>query len=378
MAEGGQDVFNLSSMRESLVSTEEKLTSVREKLTSTILKHPSIGKGEQIARFTVLSWNIFGQTHQGYAGCRSHLVPRVLKESGADVLLLQETKQKSIELKPSYKDLCVGKEDVRVLYDSDIFEKHEDCEVSLLNWEKMQQGKKMKKEGKKMQEEGEEMQEEGEETQEEWEEMQEEGEEMQEGEEIQEEWEEMQEKGKKMRQEGKRMQKKGKKLQEDAKKIAKRMVAFRLKHRSTGKKIVFMSFHNIRMAGDVLKAKRTKEFCQVVSETAVNEHALVVAGTDLNCEVHSLKLFDAPECFCGMVRVPEYTMTQRRQKQGKKRIDYFVSAWPDNITVEDHVSVLDPPKFSTHDVTKCPCEVCHDHDPLLYKLSVSSVQVPFP
>ena len=158
-------------------------------------------------------------------------------------------------------------------------------------------------------------------------------------------------------------------LQAEQRMYGERVAAVRLKHKATGKIIIFMSFHNKYKSGKV--QEMATKFCRMVHRAArMQENALVVAGADLNCTDFS----------CHGVHIPEYVPTNRRHRV----IDYYVSAWPDNIWVEDLI-------VSAHNIFENDFVCQHierlqdivpysfqdyinslDHDPLVYRLRVVS------
>ena len=106
-----------------------------------------------------------------------------------------------------------------------------------------------------------------------------------------------------------------------------RVAVVRLRHRPTGKGIVFLSFHNIRTSGDV-KGTATG-FCEIVQRIAEHEKLPVVAGADLNC-----KGFES-----GKTRVPEYELTSRR----RSKVDFFLHSstpFPGVVSFKGSVSAL--------------------------------------
>lgn len=149
-------------------------------------------------------------------------------------------------------------------------------------------------------------------------------------------------------------------------------ITFQLEHRKTGKKIVFMLFNNNdNYAEEEWTKRRAEGLCKIMSRTAVEKKMLVVAGTDLHvsCEDFSH----------GLARIPAYKAPCRIE--GNPVTTHFVSAWPGDITVEDHISVLDPDAISPTLLSQVFKGSVDDYkrsfleDPLVYTLSVSNVQV---
>jgi len=157
---------------------------------------------------------------------------------------------------------------------------------------------------------------------------------------------------------------------EEVKRIFKdhrKVTAFQLEHKYRGKKIVFLSFNNNYSGAKEHKKRRAEGFCDLVFRTANKRRVLVVAGADLRCSNFSR----------GLARIPKYDAPSRR---GEKVFDHIVSAWPDDITVEDHISVLDTDKSPAllNQIFKGSVNDYEEslyHDPLVYRLSVSDVQV---
>ena len=318
MAEGrGHDVLDLSSLGKSLppVGAAQK------------------GAGVTGLEITVLSWNINGP---GEADLRNYLVPHVVSHVNPDVVLLQEvpsdkiinrhiTPQCSKDRGRSYQGVNAGKRtEARVLYDSRIFEL---CMPGGTSSAKVDLSGLV-------------------------------------AEVFPPQWH--------------RETRGGQRVSEDEL-FRDRVAAVRLRHKATGKVIVFMSFHNIRRGGgkDAV-SKMATGFCQIVSKTAEPKHenTLVVAGADLNCGKFSP----------GTVHIPPYIQTPRRSSLAK--VDYCLSACPGSISVESHVSALDvfpaDDSDSTHQFSQVFRDLqrahsasnvadyshCLNHDPLVYTLSI--------
>ena len=321
MAEGGQDVLDLSSLGKSLPPTG-------------MGQGAQPGAGVAGLEITILSWNINGP---GEADLRNYLVPRVVSHANPDVLLLQEVPSDKIinhHIIPqcnqargrSYQCVNGGKRtEARVLYDSRVFEL---CMPGGTSSAKMNLSALV-------------------------------------AEIFPPQWH--------------RETRGGQRVSEEEL-FRDRVAAVRLRHKATGKVIVFMSFHNIRRGGgkDAVTRMATG-FCQIVSRTAKQEHenTLVVAGADLNCSK-----FSSHET----VHILPYFQTPRRSSYPK--VDYCLSAWPGGITVRGRVSPLDVFPADESDSTHQFSQVFRDlqrahsassvadyshslnHDPLVYTLSI--------
>ena len=157
-----------------------------------------------------------------------------------------------------------------------------------------------------------------------------------------------------------------------------RVAVVRLRHRPTGKGIVFLSFHNIRTSGDV-KGTATG-FCEIVRRIAEHEKLPVVAGADLNCKGFRR----------GKTRVPEYELLTNRRRS---KVDFFLhsSPFPGVVSFEGSVSALHvfpedgemthPYQTVMRDLRRRHPEhlVAHyssslDHDPLYDRLRVKWIE----
>lgn len=104
-----------------------------------------------------------------------------------------------------------------------------------------------------------------------------------------------------------------------------RMAAVRLRHRETGRVIVFLSFHNMYKYRDQRNMFAGK-FCQMIAAGMEPEDTLVVGGADLNCI--------RGDFICGEAHIPQYLLTERRRA---RMIDYFVARNHD-ITQQGYVA----------------------------------------
>ena len=313
MAEVGQDEVDvkdeLVSIRGDLIHVKKGLNTVGQNLTSVIrnLPSPTETGEEQVAKFTVLSWNIWSKEDSDQDSC-DLLVSRVVDYVNPDVLLLQSSYTSTIDCithhcKPkSYKDCDEETENVKILYDPCVFELGESIDLSAVV--------------------------------------------------------------------AKVFPEETNKDQEIFKEDSSHFIAFQLEHKNTEKKIVFMSFkNNDNYSEEKCTKRRAEGLCKIVSRTAVKKKMLVVAGTDLLCEDFPL----------GLARIPTYNVPRR--SEGYQVTTHFVSAWPGDITVEDHISVLDPDDISLTLLSRVFKGSVDDYksslweDPLVYTLSVSNVQV---
>ena len=272
-------------------------------------------------QFTVLSWNIKGESGS-LAEPRNILVPRVVNHVNPDVLLLQEIPSDKIIKKISsqakrrkYEQVNAGiRSEARVVYDSDVFEptcmsgvKHTCTCVPEVNLDNRVASVFHPEQGRQM---------------------------------------------------------RGVQYT-----LRNRVAAVRLRHKDTGRVIVFMSFHNIyKIMGDIHSDVTAKTFCQIVSADTWPDGTLVVGGADLNCV-----RFDH-----GNALVPDYEQHRRERK-----IDYYVAKQND-ITLNGYVlalNILDEERFSlvwddvdrhmennTH-FTRDHYDESLDHDPLVYELT---------
>jgi len=156
-----------------------------------------------------------------------------------------------------------------------------------------------------------------------------------------------------------------------------RVAAVRLKHKDTGRVIVFLSFHNvykgvyINMRVTIHRTVTATTFCQIVSADTWPDDTLVVGGADLNCTCDNFHR--------GEALVPQYRQC-RRQRKGKDEIDYYV-AKKDDITLDGSVFALNSfsqkrfrlvwkdVKSNTRFTWK-QFDESLDHDPLVYKLTL--------
>lgn len=157
-----------------------------------------------------------------------------------------------------------------------------------------------------------------------------------------------------------------------------RMAAVHLRHKETGKVIVFLSFNN-HYPEKIIVEKYATGFCKIVSRMAKDKSMLVLAGADLKCE----------DFEPGNTHVPGY---HRRNHK-----DFFLYACPRAITVADKITVTgDDPVDAVTAVDIFPDDDSDDdhdfkgvvqdlersghtyaykdslkHDPLVYKLRVN-------
>ena len=156
-----------------------------------------------------------------------------------------------------------------------------------------------------------------------------------------------------------------------------RVAIVRLRHKETGKVIVFLSFHNIQHG-----KKLATGFCEIVRMIAEHKKLPVVVGADLNCKA---KDFSS----AASVYVPKYDLTDRRSSGSKGKIDFFLHSSPSTgvVKITGSVSALDVfpcddtdndfrfhllnmrkrtnRKYSVHEYS-----ASLNHDPLLCKLTV--------
>ena len=167
---------------------------------------------------------------------------------------------------------------------------------------------------------------------------------------------------------------KGKKLKKD------RVAIVRLRHKKTGKVIVFLSFHNIRHGG----TKLVTGFCEIVRMIAKHEKLPVVVGADLNYKEDFSSAASSVH-----VHVPKYDLTKRRSSGSKGKIDFFLHSSPSTgvvpVKIEGSVSALDvfprddrtDNRFHLQKMRKCnrkhsvgEYSASLNHDPLRYRLTV--------
>ena len=127
--------FDVSSLR-------KELTSIQESLTSAIGKVPSVTVKQEAKTLKIkaLSWNI--KENRGTAFVRNFLVPQTVSDINPDVVFLQEQEtEKIIKYIASVCSLMWGrsyervsgriaKGEAAVLYDSNVFHKFEDRNLS--------------------------------------------------------------------------------------------------------------------------------------------------------------------------------------------------------------------------------------------------------
>lgn len=96
--------------------------------------------------------------------------------------------------------------------------------------------------------------------------------------------------------------------------IKERSCVVHLRHISTEREIIFVSYHNIRKGGgkDAVKNIATK-VCKIIAELYNSTKCFIIAGVDFNCSQF------VKDC----VTVPEYTPTPRRKTEIKK-VDFFI------------------------------------------------------
>ena len=284
---------------------------------------------------TVLSWNIKGSTQAGMARARELLVPHVVKHVNPDILLLQEIPSDKIinqhvvararsDRGRSYLSVSAGKRtEARVLFDSRVFELHMPggAATAVVDLDSV--------------------------------------------------IDEVFPPDREVR---------AGPIQGEKRVYRDRISAVRLRHKTTGTVIVFMSFHNVRTsAGGVGGVGRMASgFCRMVSTIArKQEHQVVVAGADLNCGHFQHN----------GARVEDYRPTERRKT--KSKVDFVILDWPRESIVHTEISALDfIPDGSTHpfhqvfqDLDRTETEKDRfsvdqynrslDHDPLVCRLTVT-------
>ena len=118
----------------------EELTSIQENLTSAIGKLPSVTVKQEAETLKIkaLSWNIKG--NPGTATVRNFLVPKTVSDINPDVVFLQEQEtEKIIKYIASVCSITLGRsycvsvgraKEAAVLYDSKVFKKSDDSNLS--------------------------------------------------------------------------------------------------------------------------------------------------------------------------------------------------------------------------------------------------------
>ena len=142
--------------------------------------------------------------------------------------------------------------------------------------------------------------------------------------------------------------------------IKERSCVVHLRHISTEREIIFVSYHNIRKGGgkDAVKNMATK-ICKIIAELHKSTKCFIIAGVDFNCSQF------VKDC----VTVPEYTATSRRIEEVKK-VDFFIlpkskKKWNvEAIDLSEFHKDLKSKGFTSDQLNKAL-----DHDPLLLSLS---------
>ena len=268
--------------------------------------NPDCGVKDKSLTTTVLSWNIHGASRKGMAKARKEMLKRVICDINPDVMLLQETKK---SIKGFFKDTEIPKEDynykeakvkkeTRVIYKKSKFKKvtHKVNLNGVLEEIFPKQEATCTRSGTVP----------GRET------------------------------------------------------IKNRICVVRLRHISTKREIIFISYHNIRKGGgkDAVKNMATK-FCKIIASLHQSEKCYVIAGVDFNCSNFVKK----------PVKVPRYKETSRRKTKAKVDF-YIVSKSTENWKVGG-VKAFDLfPDDETPPFTLDHYKEALDHDPLLLSLSV--------
>ena len=262
------------------------------------------GEKDKSSTIEVLSWNIHGSSEAGMAGARKSILKSVIGDVDPDVMLLQETK-KSIDcffedtgiLKKDYNyEEAADKTETRVIYKNNAFEKVDPSPVDL----DTVLAKKVPKEETKFLREG---------------------------------------------------------IVPERRTIKNRICVVHLRHISTKREIIFVSFHNIRHHGGNIATK----VCEIIASLHESNECYVIAGVDFNCVISENEL----------VQVPPYTTTPRRKDNEK--VDYYILS---NSTKTWEVKAIDlapfHKKLQSEGFKMDLLNKAIDHDPL--QLSLSEVK----
>ncbi|CAH3150980.1 unnamed protein product [Pocillopora meandrina] len=261
------------------------------------------GEKDKSSTIKVLSWNINGSSAAGMAEARKSILKSVIGDVDPDVMLLQET-IKSID--SFFKDTGIPEKDynyekaedereTRVIYKNNAFEKVDPSPVHLDTVLK-----KVPEEETKVLREG---------------------------------------------------------IVPERRTIKNRICVVHLRHISTKREIIFVSFHNIRHNGENIATK----VCEIIASLHESNECYVIAGVDFNCDIFEHKL----------VQVPPYTTTLRRED--KVKVDYYILS---NSTKTWEVKAIDlapfHKKLQSEEFQMDLLNKAIDHDPL--QLSLSEVK----
>ena len=262
------------------------------------------GEKDKSSTIKVLSWNIHGSSAEGMAEARKSILKSVIGNVEPDVMLLQET-IKSID--SFFEDTGIPKKDynyeeakekkeTRVIYKNNAFEKVDPSPVNLntvLAEMVPEDETKFLRRGKVPE---------------------------------------------------RQMIKNG-------------ICVVHLRHISTKREIIFVSYHNIRHSG----GKMTNKVCEIIASLHESNECYVIAGVDFNCDISENEL----------VQVPPYTTTPRRK--GKEKVDFYILS---NSTKNWVVKAIDlapfHKKLQNEGVEMNLLNKACDHDPL--QLSLSEVK----
>ena len=130
-----------------------------------------------------------------------------------------------------------------------------------------------------------------------------------------------------------------------------------LRHISTKREIIFVSYRNIRNHGGNIATK----VCEIIARLHKSSECYVIAGVDFNCDS-----FDSTS-----VEVPSYTTTSRREN--KEKTDFYIlSKSTENWKVKEvkafDLSSLDK-TLESEGFKRDQLNKALDHDPLLLSLS---------
>ena len=332
--------LDLSSLEKALPSSSS--SDHKEGVGGSSADHPPLV-------IKVMCWNIHGSAGRGSSQHRNRLVPLVARQVNPDVLLLQETKtdtlvsnikRKASEIGRSYEEVSAANtSESRVLYDSKIYEGIDPRRDRVFPGEGGT-GRRSLMEA------------------------------------LDESIEAVFPRGG----EGGGRELRGRSAGGMRELYGRRVAIVGLKrrghHSSSEERVtVFMSFHNVHTSqGREVRDRAAEGFCEIVSTLRETTGTVVVAGADLNCEIHANPL------------ILHYDLTQRR----RRKIDYFLLASPPDTEERSSVVALDfcgaqeDPLSPLHrlvtDLLRPPTVGSIDdydrslnHDPLVCDLSISAM-----